>query len=91
MEVYEKLGVKPPDHVSKPEYSLTSNIILEAYNVIARSRRYEQFTPLALSLADIESYCDMYDVPVEIHIFVKAIMLIDDLFLKEVYESRPKK
>lgn len=90
MEVCEKLGVKPPDHVSKPEYSYTSNAILESYNVIARSRRYEHATPLALSLADVEAYFDLYDAPVEIHIFVKAIMLIDDLFLKDVYESRPK-
>lgn len=58
--------------------------------MIARSRRYEHGTPLALSLADIEAYFNLYDAPVEIYIFVDAIMLIDDLFLKDVYESRPK-
>ena len=80
--------MRPPDFIEPPEYSYVANAILSAYNTIARSRRYEQSTPLALSLADIESYCDMYDAPIEIHIFVKAILAIDDVFLDEVYKKK---
>ena len=31
----------------------------------------------------------MYDIPIDVHIFVKAILAIDDAFLDEVYKKAP--
>lgn len=82
------MGIQPP---KPPEYSYTANAILHAYNMIARSRRYEQGTPLALNIADIEVYCDLYDVPVELDIFVDCIFAIDNDFLDESHKRMQQK
>lgn len=44
--------------------------------------------PLSLNLSDIESYLEVYESPVEVHIFVKALLAIDDLFLDEAYKKK---
>lgn len=77
--------VKP---ITCPEYSYTAQAILSAYNIITRSRRYENSMPLSLNLSDIESYLEVYESPVEVHIFVKALLAIDDLFLDEAYKKK---
>lgn len=56
--------------------------------MIARSRRYEQGTPLALSIADIESYLELHDSPVELHVFVECVLMLDNLFLDQAYKKK---
>ena len=77
-----------------PKYSYTANSILSAYNTIARSRRYEQGTPLALSIADVNAYCELYEPPVERYVFNTVIFDLDNQFIDESrkrLESRVKK
>ena len=65
--------------------------MIEAYNMIARSRRYEQSTPLALSVMDINAYCDLYEPPVERYIFNAVIFELDNQFLDSAYKKMSKK
>lgn len=82
------MGIKLPD---PPKYSYTANTLIEAYNTIARSRRYEQGTPLALSIADLSAYCDLYEPPVERYIFNAVIFDLDNQFIDEAYKKLNKK
>ena len=84
----EKQGHELPD---PPEYSYTANTLIEAYNVISRSRRYEQGTPLALSIADLNAYCEQYELPVERYIFNAVIFDLDNRFIDEAYKRMQKK
>ncbi|AOA58221.1 hypothetical protein [Acinetobacter larvae] len=79
------MGIK---EVPSPEYSHIAADLLGAYHMISRSRRYEQGIPLSISIADIESYIDMYDCPIELHIFVEAIFMLDDLFIEKACEKK---
>lgn len=76
----EKQGHELPD---PPEHSYTANALIEAYNAISRSRRYEQGTPLALSIADLNAYCEQYELPVERYIFNAVIFALDNQFIDE--------
>ena len=69
--------------MKKPEYSYTANALIEAYNVISRSRRYEQGTPLALSIADLNAFCEQCELPVERYIFNAVIFDLDNRFIDE--------
>ncbi|QOW47892.1 hypothetical protein G0028_07725 [Acinetobacter piscicola] len=82
------MGVKPPDYIDPPKYSYTAHTVLHAYNMIARSRRYEQGTPLALGIADIESYLELHDSPVELYVFVECVLMLDNLFLDQAYKKK---
>jgi len=82
------LGIKQPD---PPLYSYVANALLEAYNTIARSRRYEQGTPLSLSIADLNAYCEQYELPVERYIFNAAIFAIDNIYLDEAFKAQEKR
>jgi len=85
------MGLEIPE---PPKYSYTANSILSAYNTIARSRRYEQGTPLALGAEDIKSYLELYELPCELHIFIDCIFALDNLFIDESrkrLESRVRK
>ncbi|MRA12499.1 hypothetical protein F4T81_18290 [Acinetobacter nosocomialis] len=73
--------------IEKPEYSYTSNAIISAYNVISRSRRYEQGIPLSLDISAISAYCEHYELPVERDIFNDCIFAIDNLFLDEAHKK----
>ncbi len=77
--------------MKKPEYSYTANALIKAYNVISRSRRYEQGTPLALSIADLNAYCEQYELPVERYIFNAVIFDLDNRFIDEAYKRMQKK
>lgn len=57
----------------------------------ARSRRYEQGTPLALSIADLNAYCEQYELPVERYIFNAVILDLDNRFIDEAYKKASKK
>ncbi|ENX34899.1 hypothetical protein F889_01539 [Acinetobacter colistiniresistens] len=57
--------------------------IITSYNVIARSRRYVEYTPLQLDLSAINAFCEQYDLPVERWIFNECIFAIDNLFIDE--------
>ncbi|NAS06210.1 hypothetical protein GPS47_11505 [Acinetobacter haemolyticus] len=74
--------------IEKPEYSYTANAILSAYNVIARSRRYEQGIPLALDIASINAFSEQYELPVEHWIFNECIFAMDNLFLDEAQKHQ---
>lgn len=84
----EKQGHELPD---PPVYSYTANALIEAYNIISRSRRYEQGTPLALSIADLNAYCEQYELPVERYIFNAVIFDLDNRFIDEAYKKMSKK
>jgi hypothetical protein len=91
VKLRDKQGHKLPD---PPKYSYAANSILSAYNTIARSRRYEQGTSLALGAEDIKSYLELYELPCELHIFIDCIFTLDNLFIDESrkrLESRVKK
>ena len=89
--IAEALGRKPPKEVKKPEYSYTASTLIEAYNVISRSRRYEQGAPLALGIADLNAYCEQYELPVERYIFNAVIFDLDNRFIDEAYKRMQKK
>lgn len=57
-------------------------MIINAYNVIARSRRYEQSMPLKLSLHDIKCYLESFDNPFDFELFSSCIFMIDDDFIE---------
>ena len=82
------MGIKLPD---PPAYSYTVNALIEAYNTISRSRRYEQGTPLALGIADLNAYCEQYELPVERYIFNAVIFDLDNQFIDEAYKKMSKK
>ncbi|GEM_PF-794580 len=84
----ESLGAKAP---KPPEYSYIAHALLEAYNTIARSRRYEQGTPLSLNIADLNAYCEQYELPVERYIFNAAIFAIDNIYLDEAFKAQEKR
>lgn len=71
----------------KPEYSFTSHAILTAYNIISRSRRYEQGIPLALDISSISAYCDHYELPVDRDIFNDCIFAMDNIFLDDSHKK----
>ncbi|HFE9867093.1 hypothetical protein PGJ97_06775 [Acinetobacter baumannii] len=75
--------MKKPEEFQKPEYSFTSHAILTAYNIISRSRRYEQGIPLSLDISAISAYCEQYELPVDRDILNDCIFAIDNLFLDE--------
>ena len=78
------MGVKAPE---PPEYSYTANLLIDAYNTIARSRRYSQSTPLTLGLSEIQAYCEQYELPVERHIFNAVIFELDNQFIDQSYKK----
>lgn len=84
----ESLGIKLP---GPPKYSYIANALLEAYNTIARSRRYEQGAPLSLSIADLSAYCEQYELPVERYIFNAAIFAIDNIYLDEAFKAQERR
>lgn len=65
--------------------------IVAAYNIIARSRRYEQGIPMSLDLSAISAYCDHYELPVDRQIFNDCIFEMDNLFLDESHQKHLKK
>lgn len=77
------LGVKVK---SEPEYSFIANAILIAYSVIQRSRVYvgQVGSPVSLSLNDILSYSDNFEIPCDKSIFVECIIAIDNIDLDEM-------
>lgn len=82
------MGVKPPDYVEQPEYSHLANSILNAYNVISRSRKYEQGIPMPIDLSAITGYLDQYEAPCESWVFDDCIITLDNLFLEEAYRKK---
>ncbi|MPS60588.1 MAG: hypothetical protein E2595_03685 [Acinetobacter sp.] len=85
------LNLQNANVIEKPEYSYTSNAILSAYNVISRSRRYEQGIPLSLDISAISAYCEHYELPVERDIFNDCIFSLDNMFLDEAHKKSSKK
>ncbi|AXY56806.1 hypothetical protein CDG60_09650 [Acinetobacter chinensis] len=77
----EKLGRKLDD---APEFSYTAHIILNAFNVISRSRAYEQGVALPLDGRSISAYLELYETPCELHVFVECVFALDNLFLDGV-------
>ncbi|QDJ93790.1 hypothetical protein AhaeAN54_011700 [Acinetobacter haemolyticus] len=77
--------------MEKPAYSYAANAILSAYNVISRSRRYEQGIPLAIDIVAINAFCEQYDLPVERWIFNECIFAMDNLFLDEAQKRQSMK
>lgn len=77
------MGIKIP---KPPEYSYIASALLKAYNTIARSRRYEQGTPLALGAEDIKSYLELYELPCELHIFTECVFALDNKYLDKAHK-----
>ena len=82
------MGIEIP---KPPEYSYIASALLKAYNTIARARKYEQGVPLALSIADLNAYCEQYELPVERYIFNAAIFDLDNRFIDEAHKRLSKK
>lgn len=83
------MGVKPPE---PPEYSYIANVILSAYNTIARSRMYhDSGVPLALNTSHIQSYIELNDLPCELYIFMDCIFAIDNLYIDEAHKKINRK
>ena len=66
-------------------------MLIDAYNTIARSRRYIESTPLALGIADLNAYCELYDLPMDRYIFNAVIFELDNQFLDEAYKRMSNK
>ncbi|WEH93054.1 hypothetical protein PYR77_07455 [Acinetobacter soli] len=65
-----------------PERSFIAGDILAAYNVISRSRKYEQGIPLPLGLSDISEYCAVCDIAAERWLFNECIFALDKKFME---------
>lgn len=81
------LNVKNDINTEKPEYSYIAHVLLDAYNVIARGRKYTQGVPLTISSTDINDYLQLYDLPVDIDIFLSAMFMLDNEYIDEVREK----
>ena len=77
------MGLEIPE---PPQYSYTANALIEAYNVISRSRRYEQGVPLALGATEIGAYLELFDVPCELHILVECVFALDNKHLDKAHK-----
>lgn len=78
------------EEIKKPEYSYVANALLDAYNTIARSRRYEQGVPLTLSPVDIQAYLMLNELPVEIDVFMSVIYMLDNDYIDECQKRLAK-
>lgn len=85
------LNVKNEINVVKPEYSYTAHVLLEAYNTIARGRRYEQGTPLTISVIDISNYLQLNELPIDLDIFLATMFMLDNEYIDEVREEIKRK
>ncbi|MDQ8952442.1 hypothetical protein RFH42_05625 [Acinetobacter rudis] len=65
-----------------------ANAVVEAYNLISRSRKYEQGIPMPIDLSAITAYLDQYESPCESWIFDDCIITLDNLFLEEAYQKK---
>lgn len=63
---------------------------MDAYNTIARSRRYENGVPMPIEIKAIKDYLELYDCPIELHIFIDAILMIDNKYIDEAHEKIAK-
>jgi hypothetical protein len=70
-KIRDKLGRKLDE---APEHSYTANVILSAYNTIARSRKYKQSVSMPLDANAIKAYLEIYDAPCELYIFVECVL-----------------
>lgn len=77
------MGLSIPE---PPEYSYTANAMLNAYNTIARTRRYEQGVPLALGATEIVAYLNLSEPHCELHVFVECIFALDNKYLDRVHK-----
>ncbi|OTG95056.1 hypothetical protein B9T24_09885 [Acinetobacter sp. ANC 4654] len=84
----DKLGRKLDE---APEHSYTANVILSAYNTIARSRKYEQSVSMPLDANAIKAYLEIYDAPCELYIFVECVFALDNLFIDDARKRMSKK
>ena len=71
----------------KPEYSYTAQVLLNAYNTIARSRKFSDGIPMALSAHDINAYLSIHELPTEIDILNEVIFTLDNDYMKEECEK----
>lgn len=77
-------SLKIPD---APEYCHVAASILRAFNMIARSREIHQSgTPMPLGSGDLLSYLELYDAPIDVHIFIECIIAIDNVFIDEAHK-----
>lgn len=66
-------------------------MLLDAYNTIARGRRYEQGVPLTISTSEVSNYLQLYDLPIDIDVFLDVVFMLDNDFVDEVREDLKKK
>lgn len=65
--------------------------MLDAYNTISRSRRYEQGVPLTLSPSDIQAYLMLNELPVDLDIFMCVIYMLDNDYIDECQKRLAKR
>ncbi len=70
-----------------PNHDFGAHLILRAFNVIVRARRYENCAPLPLCIEDIQAYAGSYDLPVEMGLFIECIFCLDDLALEKAHKD----
>lgn len=87
LEIYRRVGVKPPDYIEQPEYSYIASTILNAYQMISRSRQYEQGIPMPIDLSAITMYLEHYEAPCEVWMFNDCMITLDNLFIEEAYKK----
>ena len=59
------------------------DIVIQAYNDIARARRYEQGFALRLSLHDIKCHVECFGSPIHFELLSACIFMIDDDFIEQ--------
>jgi len=57
---------------------------VNAYNDIARARRYTQASALPLSMADVRDYIELSGWALDTALLVDCVKMIDDDFLDEM-------
>lgn len=83
------MGVKS-EKMEQPKPCYLSNFILDAYNTIARSRRYENGIPLTLSMRDILDYLSMIELPCSEDAFTESVFMLDNIFIDEAHKKIKK-
>ena len=60
--------------------------------MIARSRViHHTGTPMPQESANILSYLELHDAPIDLHIFVDCVIAIDNIFIDEAHKRMSRK
>ena len=85
MRSYRQTGVMPPALANRPEPTLVTQFLLDAFFTLHNSRGAGFNGPSALSLSDLHAAALLfgYTSPDETYAFIKVMQALDGFYLKQ--------